>query len=136
MSTSKGRIYILLTVLIIVGYSWVIYNIILGQGSNQIVCPIKMISGYPCPSCGTTRSVISMFKGDIYSAFSINPFGIFMFGLMLIVPFWLLYDFIFRKSTLWTMYNKVESILKNKKIALPLILLVIANWIWNIFKEI
>ena len=136
MSSPKDRIYFLLSGLIVLGYTWIIINSIVEQGSKQIVCPIKLTTGIPCPSCGSTRSVLMLFEGNLLSALQTNPFGLVIFIVLLVAPFWLLYDYIFKKGTLWTFYNKVESILKNKKVAFPLILLVLINWIWNISKAL
>jgi hypothetical protein len=136
MPSSKDRIYILLSGLIVVGYSWIIVNSIIGQEAKRIVCPIKMSTGIPCPSCGSTRSVLMLIEGDLHLALYTNPFGLLIFAVLLIGPFWILYDYLLKKDTLWIFYYKVETILKNKKIALPLILLVIINWIWNISKEL
>ena len=133
MSTPKSRIYILLTSLMALGYSWLIFNLI-GQNSEKIVCPIKLMVGYPCPSCGTTRSVLSLIEGNFLAAFYINPFGFLVFSFLLICPIWLFYDFVFKKETLWICYQKVEGFINNKNIAIPLLLLVVANWVWNISK--
>lgn len=38
-----------------------------------IPCGIKFIFGIPCPSCGITRAYLSLFKGDIGSAFLYHP---------------------------------------------------------------
>ena len=136
MSSSKDRIYFLLSGLIVTGYTWIIVNSIIGQGTKQVVCPIKLATGIPCPSCGSTRSVLKIFEGDIISALQTNPLGFVIFTVLLVGPFWLLYDFILKKDTLWIFYNKVETILKDKKVAVLLILLVLINWIWNISKEL
>lgn len=136
MSTSEGRIYKLLTSLVVVGYAWLYFNVIMGLGSNYVVCPIKNATDFPCPSCGSTRSVISMFHGDLNSAFTTNPFGILIFVVMLILPIGLLFDFVFNKRVVWKYYQKIESLVSHKLVAIPLILLVLINWMWNIFKGI
>ena len=136
MSSPKDRIYLLLSSLIVLGYSWIIISSTIGLDANQIVCPIKLTTGIPCPSCGSTRSVLNLLEGDIFSALQTNPIGLVIFTVLLVGPFWLLYDYFFKKDSLWIFYNKVETTLKNKKVALPLILLVLINWIWNISKEL
>jgi hypothetical protein len=95
---------------------------------------IKNVSGFPCPSCGTTRAVQLLFKGDYIASVLTNPFGIIVSGSMLFLPFWIVFDVLLKKHSFYTFYNKVESILKQKNIAIPLIILVVLNWIWNINK--
>lgn len=53
---------------------------------------------------------------------------------MIIVPFWIIYDHILQKATLFNVYKKTELILKQKRIAIPAILLILLNWAWNIQK--
>ncbi len=35
-------------------------------------CLILWVTGVKCPTCGMTRAIISLFKGDIYSSLSLN----------------------------------------------------------------
>jgi len=53
---------------------------------------------------------------------------------MIIAPIWILVDTIKRTKTLFDFYLKIETYLKRPNIAIPFILLVIINWIWNITK--
>ena len=55
---------------------------------------------------------------------------------MLITPIWALTDIIKKKQTLFDFYLKIEKYIGNPNIAIPLILLIITNWIWNIVKEL
>lgn len=36
-------------------------------------CPIRIITGFPCPGCGLTRSVLLILHLDWYNAFFMNP---------------------------------------------------------------
>jgi Protein of unknown function (DUF2752) len=36
-------------------------------------CVFKGLTGIPCPTCGSTRSVVHLSHGDILSAFIMNP---------------------------------------------------------------
>ncbi len=38
-----------------------------------ISCPWKQGLGYPCPTCGTTRSVLSLMQFQLLDAFRYNP---------------------------------------------------------------
>ncbi|WP_164995899.1 DUF2752 domain-containing protein [Miniphocaeibacter massiliensis] len=37
-----------------------------------IPCPINAVTGLYCPGCGVTRLIMSITKGDIYTAFRSN----------------------------------------------------------------
>ena len=64
----------------------------------------------------------------------INPIGLIIGFILLIAPVWMLYDVISKSSSLIKAYEKTEKLIRKKQVALPLILLVLANWIWNITK--
>jgi Protein of unknown function (DUF2752) len=88
----------------------------------------------PCPACGTTTAFLLLLKGEIRNAVLKNPFVIFVFLYLLIAPFWLLYDILFKQKTIDKYYNKAQLFL-SKKIPLTIFfILVILNWIWNIKK--
>lgn len=97
---------------------------------------IKNVTGYPCPSCGTTRAVRLLWKGNIIESLMMNPFGILVFLIMIIAPLLIAYDVLFKKATFYNLYNKIEITARTKWIAIILIILVLLNWIWNIKKGI
>ena len=131
----KKRLYLILTIAVIVGYAWLSWSLIQEHEHTVFTpCIIKNVTGIPCPSCGTTRSLLAIAKGHLADSILINPLGLFAAGLLITLPFWLLYDTVFAKSTLYKSYIGFENILKIKPIAITLILLVIANWIWNVYK--
>lgn len=44
-------------------------------------CPMKLLTGYDCPSCGIQRALYALLHGNFKTAFWINPF------LTLILPY-------------------------------------------------
>ncbi|MBI5198565.1 MAG: DUF2752 domain-containing protein [Nitrospirae bacterium] len=38
-----------------------------------IFCPLKTVSGIPCPTCGSTRAIIHLAHFDLMGAFAMNP---------------------------------------------------------------
>jgi hypothetical protein len=100
------------------------------------ICVLKNTFGLPCPSCGTTRSVLHLLHGDLSSAVLLNPLGIVAFMGMVVFPFWILYDYWNGKKTLWTYYLQFLSFFQNKKFSFFIIVLVLLNWFWNIQKGV
>jgi hypothetical protein len=45
-------------------------------GHPGLPCPLKMITGVPCPMCGMTTSVEATVHLDLGGAFAANPAGI------------------------------------------------------------
>jgi hypothetical protein len=42
------------------------------------VCPLRTMTGIPCPFCGMTRAVVAAVHGDIFGSLRYNPLGIFI----------------------------------------------------------
>jgi hypothetical protein len=43
--------------------------------TDQSLCPLKMLSGFPCPGCGITKSLVCFYEGDIQKSLYYNIFG-------------------------------------------------------------
>lgn len=131
-------LYLFFTLLLLAGYSWL--GFILSKEdphSDDIrLCLFHTVTGYPCPSCGTTRSVVFLLNGSLSSAILTNPFGIPVLIGLILFPLLLLYDVITRKQLLIELYTSTERILRKPFITYLSILLVLLNWIWNIKKEL
>lgn len=137
MTLSRNRLYLIVGIACLAGYVWLYYNhstYAAQGGANVGVCLIKYATNIPCPSCGSTRALLSLMDGDIGTSLYLNPIGLILGLLMAIIPIWVLYDYVRAKDTLLLFYRKAETFIRRKEIAAILITLVSANWIWNIFK--
>jgi len=136
MPLSRSKLYTLLFIACCAGYIWLYIGIAINKSeSNPVeVCLIKQLTNIPCPSCGSTRSVLSLMHGEFVQSVLINPFGLIIAFIMIVTPFWILLDLVAKSQSLYNFYHKMEDVLKKPKFAIPLILLVILNWIWNIIK--
>ncbi|MFP9100740.1 DUF2752 domain-containing protein [Flavobacterium sp. RHBU_24] len=132
---SRSRLYLLLGTLTIVGYVYLAYSLFSHNHSGITVCPIKNITGIPCPSCGTTRAVIAIIYGHFSKAAFINPLGYLAAAFMAVLPLWLLHDLILQKDTLRVSYATMENYIKGSKLIIVVAAcLMLTNWIWNIYK--
>ena len=138
MSLNRNRLYLILLTACTAGYIWLYVGLTNAQsGSKPVrVCLFKQLTSIPCPSCGTTRSVISLTQGNFEQALLINPLGYLIAAIMLLTPLWIAFDLATKGSSLFKSYQKTEALLKTPRFAIPLILLIIANWIWNITKNL
>ncbi len=120
-------------------YSWLGWVITTNPGLEQghlRLCYIRNVTGIPCPSCGSTRSVLHLAQGHFQEALQNNPLGFVLFLLLILLPTGLFYDLIRQKEVTWQLWNKLEKQLKQPLIAIPLGSLLVINWIWNIVKDI
>ena len=132
--TNVKKFYFLILFILIVAFFW-IYII-----KNQFIpkelnfCFIKSVSGFPCPTCGATRSLIFLLNGYFLKSLLTNPLGVLYSLLILFLPIWILFDLIFNQKTLFNFYNSLKLKINNKKFYIILIILICINWIWNIKK--
>jgi len=87
----------------------------LNNGDNhletaQSLCPFKMTTGFPCPGCGITKSLVYFYQGDFYKSISYHILG----------PFVLLFSLISVVVLTLELFTKKEyfnAVLYNKKLA-------------------
>ena len=55
--------------------------------SQQSLCPFKMLTGFPCPGCGITKSLMFLYEGNIHKSLYYHLFGplTFMFCILIII---------------------------------------------------
>lgn len=51
------------------------------------MCPMVMITGYPCPSCGMTRAGVKLLHLDFAGAWEIHPF-IYGVAILIVLFLW------------------------------------------------
>lgn len=135
----KNKLYTLIFIACFLGYSWLFFLELAplkNSGLDLTVCVFKRVTSLPCPSCGTTRSVSYLFNGEIVKSLFLNPFGIIVAGIMVVSPGWIIWDTVTKKQSFYNFYIKTEKLIRKKEIAIPLIILVILNWVWNIYKHL
>jgi len=134
MINRRNKLYSLLFTACVAGYIWIIYSVNTINNGFFEGCFIKQLTNIPCPSCGSTRSIISMMNGDFFGALKINPLGYIVAFIMLSSPIWIIVDILTKRKTLFTFYLKIESFCRKPQFAIPLLVLLLFNWIWNITK--
>jgi len=133
---NRNKLYVFLSAACTTGIIWlaITYRREASNGGELGVCLFKRLTNIPCPSCGSTRSVLSLLKGDISGALMWNPIGIILMVFLVITPGWILWDLLRQKSSLFDFYRKSELFLQRKWVATAAILIVLTNWIWTIYK--
>jgi hypothetical protein len=98
-----------------------------GYFHNLPECPFKVITGYPCLTCGGTRCLAEMSYLSLWESFEFNPFiwvtVIGMIGFSIYVAIAL----IFKKSISISMSPREE-----KAVRIAIISLMAINWIYLI----
>lgn len=129
----QNKIYFILLMACLAGYIWIALS--LNHSSpNSSVCLLKNVTGVPCPSCGSTRSVLSIIHGSPLEALYWNPLGFIVASILIITPLWIVFDIRTRRNSLSHFYAKAEAFFQRKSVYVPALLLLTLNWIWNITK--
>lgn len=127
--TRRG-LYILSAVGCLAGYIW----LFLFDLGGETVCLFKRLFHIPCPSCGATRAIAALMRGEVKEALFLNPIGILLVLMLVVIPLWILVDVTLKKDTYYLFYKKTDELFGKKYVFLFFALLVLANWVWNITK--
>ncbi len=139
MSLTRNRFNLYLFLACLVGYCWLALVGALRPeevGKRYDLCLIRHFAHVPCPSCGSTRAVLALIQGDLAGALYWNPIGFVIFAILIVAPFWIGYDLLLKKDTLFQFYRFFETTLCRKWVATPAIILLLLNWAWNICKGV
>jgi hypothetical protein len=137
MNPTVNKLYPILITACLIGYIWLgysIYSSTLVANNSFVVCPVKHFTGFPCPSCGSTRSVVALINGNFKDALLINPIGYLIASIMLLTPLWILYDKMLGRESLLKCYIKAEKHIAKPSYLITLALIILINWFWNIKK--
>ena len=120
-------IYLSIT-LILAGLAYGLFRL---HAIPEIPCPFKEMTGYPCPTCGSTRLVLSLFHVNLIDAFLWNP-GVFLLGVTAI--FWFVYGISgqLTEKKLRIILTKREGVL----LRIVLLLLFVLNWVYLILAGV
>lgn len=98
------------------------------------ICPVKNITGYPCPGCGSVRSIFLLSEGRVTDSVLMNPAGLFFVLVAFIVAVLVVIDLAGKKSY----YPAMLAFLNRRQVKMVIIplffVLTLLNWYWNIRK--
>jgi hypothetical protein len=81
--------------------------------TEQSLCPFKLLTGFPCPGCGITKSLIFLYDGDFFKSIYYHLFGPFTFLCCIIAIVVLTTELVTKKEYF-------QTILYSKKLAYTL----------------
>ena len=78
--------------------------------TDQSLCPFKMLTGFPCPGCGITKSLVYCYEGDLLKSLYYHILGPFVIVFCFVI-------IIVLTTELLTKREYFNALLYNKKIA-------------------
>jgi hypothetical protein len=131
---NTGKNYNWVYLLVGVGYLWLSWNFLFQESSGLNICMFKHATGFACPSCGSTRSVLSILEGNFDAALMMNPLGFLGSFALIVVPFLGIAGRWRKRNLLGELMTRMELLARQPRIAVPLVAIVLCNWAWNIYK--
>lgn len=55
---------------------------VIGRKFLYSLCPMVIMTGFPCPGCGLTRAMFMVLRGDFAGAWKMHPF---IYGVIILV---------------------------------------------------
>lgn len=132
---NRDRLYKSILFLSLVGSVWTVLNLY-NMSLPFLGCLFYKLTGLPCPACGSTRSVTAFLFGDYRGAFTINPLGLLTSFCMIIACIWICKDYLFHSDSFYKVFQKIKLFVQRRSVAFVLIFLLLANWLWNITKQL
>lgn len=135
---NKKHLYSLILSLCTLGCIWLLSHLqYLSTHSKEVVlCPIKLVSTYPCPACGTTAACLEILEGNFLRAIYINPLGYLALLALGILPIWILTDIIRKSDSFFVYYQQIENNIKQSwLIKILLIVLILSIWLRNLLNH-
>jgi hypothetical protein len=131
---SKGALYRLVAITCTVIYTWVGFNLtkasITGQFAPE-VCLFKRTTGVPCPFCGTTRSIMSILKGEWVQSILLNPLGLILTCIAVILPIWMLVDYLRGANSFYNLFNAIAHRFSFRGFMLLILFIIAMLWVWQ-----
>ena len=103
------------------------------SGLPSPLCPLHALTGIPCPTCGTTRSVAALLQGRTHQAFLLNPLSTtLLFGISIYVLYAAVVVALRLPRLRWEPLTATES----RWLRIAVIILIASNWAWLIHRGI
>jgi hypothetical protein len=83
--------------------------------TDQSLCPLKMLTGFPCPGCGITKSLVYFYEGDLQKSVYYHILG------PLVIAFCVV-TIVVLSTELMTKKEYFNKLLFNKKLGYGLVL--------------
>jgi len=105
---------------------WLLQRAGLDFGLVFGLCGMKQRTGLPCPTCGMTTCVLAFARGDLLTAFYVQPAGAFLCSLLVVAAF-----FAFLTSVLGvysSAFDRLFAEIGIKYLIVGLLIILAAGW--------
>ena len=89
-------------------------------------CGLKMRTGWPCPTCGMTTAVLAFARGEVLTAFYVQPAAAFLCGVLVAVAFFALLAGVF--GVYFSFLDRLLTELRLWHVIIGLLVILAAGW--------
>lgn len=119
-------------------FAWVGLNLFMHAHPGDIdltICPLRLATGIPCATCGTTRALCALSQGQWLESLLLNPLGILIALMAVLAPLWIIYDYLGGRQTYYEAYIKIaNNQVARRRVSQTCAMLLLCIGIWNIAK--
>lgn len=128
-ASARGRMTAVLFtagVVALFGGLWLLQGVGFDFGSLFGPCGMKQRTGLPCPTCGMTTCVLAFARGEVLTAFYVQPAGALLCALLIVAAF-----FAFLTAVLGVYFHffaRLWTELKVRYVVAGLLVILTAGW--------
>jgi hypothetical protein len=100
-----------------------------GFTKGPIICIFRIVTGQPCPACGTTRALGALSEGRLIDSLNFNPLGIVI---LLSAIVWIFS--VSRNGQRTSMISQKFTTLNSAAKITSVLLIITLVWIWNLSR--
>jgi hypothetical protein len=108
------------------GSLWLLQRLGFDVGLLFGLCGMKQRTGLPCPTCGMTTSVLAFARGDLVTAFYVQPAGGFLNSLLVIGAFFAFLIAVF--GVYFTALDRLFAEIRIRHLVVGLLIILAAGW--------
>ncbi len=113
-------------VIALFGGLWLLQRVGFDFGLLFGPCGMKQRTGLPCPTCGMTTCVLAFARGELWTAFYVQPAGAFLCALLIVAAF-----FAFLMAVLgvyFHFFDRLWAELRVRYVVAGLLVILAAGW--------
>ncbi len=122
----RASLVISLSIFALFAGLWICQRIGFDFGTLFNPCGFKQRTGWPCPTCGMTTSVLAFTRGEIFNAFYIQPAAAVLCSVILLIAFLTLLT-----AILGVYFNVFDRLLHETKVTYWIVVVLVilaAGW--------
>ncbi len=121
--------------ILILGLGTLVSGVVWGMSKLHLdipLCPVKAITGLPCPGCGGMRAFRLLRGGRVDEALSLNPLSVVVIAFLCVSGVWLAADIVRDRDS----YLRFITRRWPRGVVVAVLAVIVLNWAWNIYKGV